>query len=45
MIKGNYCRYEAKEDFGTLSFNHVILHKKDTKMCQVIIKFLLRWKQ
>ena len=27
---------EAKEELGTLSFNHVLLHKKDTKMYQVI---------
>ena len=27
---------EIKEEFKTLSFNHVSLHKKDTKMYQVI---------
>ena len=36
MTMKNYRKYEAKEEFGTLSFNHVLLHKKDTKMYQVI---------
>ena len=36
MIKKNYSKYEVKEEFGTLSFNHVLLHKEDTKMYQVI---------
>ena len=27
---------EVKEEFGTLSFNHVLLHKEDTKMYQAI---------
>lgn len=36
MIKINYSKYEAKEEFETLSFNYVLLHKKDTKMYQVI---------
>lgn len=29
--KENYSKYEAKEEFGTLSFNHVLLHKRITK--------------
>lgn len=36
MTKEDYSKYEAKEELGTLSFNHVLLHKKDTKMYQVI---------
>lgn len=36
MIKKNYSKYEAKEEFGTLSSNHVLLHKNDTKMYQDI---------
>lgn len=36
MAKKNYSKYEVKEEIGTLSFNHVLLHKKDTKMYQVI---------
>ena len=36
MTKKNYSKYKTKEEFRTLSFNHVLLHKKDTKMCQVI---------
>ena len=36
MTKKNYRKYEAKEEFGTLSFSHVLLHNKDTKMYQVI---------
>ena len=36
MTKKNYSKYEAKEELVTLSFNHVLLHKKDTKIYQVI---------
>jgi hypothetical protein len=36
MTKKDYRKYEAKEELGILSFNHVLLHKKDTKMYQVI---------
>ena len=36
MTKKNYSKYKTKEELGTLSFNHVLLHKKDTKMYQVI---------
>lgn len=36
MTKKNYSKHEAKEELGTLSFNHVLLHKKNTKMYQVI---------
>lgn len=36
MTKKDYSKYEAKEELRTLSFNHVLLHKKDTKMYQVI---------
>ena len=36
MTKKNCSKYEAKEELGTLSFNHVLLHKKNTKMYQVI---------
>ena len=36
MTKKDYSKYEAKEELGTLSFNHVLLHKNDTKMYQVI---------
>lgn len=36
MTKKDYSKYEAKEELGTLSFNHVLFHKKDTKMYQVI---------
>lgn len=42
MTKKNYSKYEAKEEFGTLSFNHVLLHKKGTKMYQVIFLSLLK---
>lgn len=31
MIKNNYSKYEAKEELGTLSFNHVLLHKNNKK--------------
>lgn len=41
MVKNNYSKYEAKEELGTLSFNHVLLHKKGTKMYQVIFLSLL----
>ena len=37
MIKLFYCRYEIKEEFKTLSFNYVLLHKKDTKLYLVIL--------
>lgn len=30
------------EEFNTISFNHVLLHKKYTKMYQVIFKTLLK---
>lgn len=43
MTKKDYCKYEAKEELGTLSFNYVLLHKKDTKMYQVIFLSLLNW--
>ena len=36
MTKKKYSKYEAKEYYGTLSFNYVLLHKKGTKMYQVI---------
>ena len=36
MTKKNYSKYEAKEEFETLSFNNVLLPRKDTKMYQVI---------
>ena len=41
MTKKNYSKYEAKEELVTLSFNHVLLHKKDTKIYQVIFLSLL----
>ena len=41
MTKENYSKYEAKEELVTLSFNHVLLHKKDTKIYQVIFLSLL----
>lgn len=28
MTKKDYSKYEAKEELGTLSFNHVLLHKR-----------------
>ena len=31
-MKKNYSKYEEKEEFGTLSFNHVLLYSEDTKM-------------
>lgn len=31
MIKKNYSKFEVKEEFGTLSFNHVLLHKNNKK--------------
>ena len=43
MTKKNYSKYEAKEELVTLSFNHVLLHKKDTKIYQVIFLSLLSW--
>lgn len=36
MTKKEYRKYEAKEEFETLSFNNVLLTRKDTKMYQVI---------
>ena len=42
MTKKNYSKYEAKEELVTLSFNHVLLHKKDTKIYQVIFLSLHR---
>lgn len=42
MTKDNHSKYEAKEEFGTLSFNHVLLHKKDTKMYQVIFLIITK---
>ena len=44
MTKKNYSKYEAKEELVTLSFNHVLLHKKDTKIYQVIFLSLLNEK-
>ncbi len=44
MTKKNYSKYEAKEELVTLSFNHVLLHKKDTKIYQVIFLSLLSMK-
>ena len=29
-------KFEVKEEFGTLSFNNVLLYREDTKMYQVI---------
>ncbi len=43
MTKKNYSKYEAKEELVTLSFNHVLLHKKDTKIYQVIFLSLLNF--
>ncbi len=43
MTKKNYSKYEAKEELVTLSFNHVLLHKKDTKIYQVIFLSLLNY--
>lgn len=43
MTKKNYSKYEAKEELVTLSFNHVLLHKKDTKIYQVIFLSLLKY--
>ncbi len=45
MTKKNYSKYEAKEELVTLSFNHVLLHKKDTKIYQVIFLSLLNRKK
>lgn len=42
MTKKDYSKYEAKEELVTLSFNHVLLHKKDTKIYQVIFLSLLK---
>ena len=41
MARRNYSIYEAKEEFETLSFNNVLLPRKDAKMCQVIFLSLL----
>ena len=30
MIKKNYSKFEVKEEFGTLSFNNVLLYREDT---------------
>ena len=43
MTKKNYSKYEAKEELVTLSFNHVLLHKKDTKIYQVIFLSLPKY--
>ena len=37
MIKVICSKYEIKEEFKTLSFNYVLLHKKDTKLYLVIL--------
>lgn len=37
MIKKNYSKFEVKEEFKTLSFNYVLLHKKETKLYLVIL--------
>ena len=42
MIKKNYSKFEVKEEFGTLSFNNVLLYREDTKMYQVIFLSSLR---
>lgn len=42
MTKKDYSKYEAKEEFGTLSFNHALLHKKYTKMHQVILLIITK---
>lgn len=36
MTKKNCNKYKAKEEFGTLFFNNVLLYREDTKMYQVI---------
>ena len=36
---------EVKEEFGTLSFNNVLLYREDTKMYQVIFLSLLNHTQ
>lgn len=41
MIKKNYSKFEVKEEFGTLSFNNVLLYREDTKMYQVIFNHYL----
>lgn len=41
MVKKNYSKFEVKEEFGTLSFNNVLLYREDTKMYQVIFLSLL----
>ena len=43
MIKKNYSKFEVKEEFGTLSFNNVLLYREDTKMYQVIFYSVLRY--
>ena len=40
-----YRKYGAKEVLRTLSFNYVLLHKKDIKMYQVIFLLLLKGKK
>ena len=45
MTKKDYSKYEAKEEFGTLSFNNVLLYREDTKMYQVIFLSLLNHTQ
>lgn len=42
MIKKNYSKFEVKEEFGTLSFNNVLLYREDTKMYQVIFNHYIR---
>lgn len=36
MTKKNYSRVETKEEFETLPFSYVSLHKSNTKLYQVI---------
>ena len=36
MTMENYKKYDAKEEFRTLSFNHVLLHESNTRMYQDI---------
>ena len=41
MIKKNYSKFEVKEEFGTLSFNNVLLYREDTKCTKLFFNHYL----
>lgn len=41
IMKKDYSKYEARDEYGTLSFNHVLLHKKNTKCIKLFFYLYL----